>query len=58
MTAQDPVRVNSSGIRFMSNTNGSTTDQAEFVEGFREDFAKAQAMGDIEMLCVIQHRLK
>jgi hypothetical protein len=51
MTAQDPVRVNSSGIRFMSNTNGSTTDQAEFVEGFREDFAKAQAMGDIELMC-------
>lgn len=51
MTAQDPVRVTSSGIRFMSNTNGSTTDQAEFVEGFREDFAKAQAMGDIELMC-------
>ncbi|GAB2558358.1 SdrD B-like domain-containing protein [Spirosoma areae] len=56
LTGMDPVNINSQGVYYLSNTNGTRADAYQIINattGNRAFFGKAAGLGDLELFCDI-----
>ena len=54
LTGMDPININSQGVYYLSNTNGTRADAYQVVNvstGNRAFFGKAAGLGDLELFC-------